>query len=182
MKFLLAFAFLLTTSAAAETSSADLAEALRMGFAAEASADADDLMKAAVRLRQLGGQPAEGETDLAELWGKMAKAMGAKVPLEPDLRGRVLGPAYRVGELPAGGRFSTRQSFIAGLRADVAVEPVGSVQLELGVNDGEGKPVCRVHASRKILGCRWVPTVTEVNEIIIINSDTRPVKFYLILN
>lgn len=182
MKHLVVFAFLVATNISTESPSAKIAEVLRLGLAAEARQDPAGMIEAAVKLRQLGGRPEAGEPDLAAVWTAMAKVMGAKPRFEPDLRGRVLGPAYRLGELKAGGRFSTRQSFIAGLRADVAVEPVGSVQLELGVNDGEGKPVCRVGASRKVLGCRWVPTVTEVNTITVTNPDTRSVKFYLILN
>lgn len=162
--------------------SSQLAEALRAGLIADTGGDMKGLMKAAVRLHQLGARPVEGEPDLVQVWADKARAAGVKVPAFHQWRGRVLGPAYRRGELQAGGRFSTRQSFIAGQTADVAVEPVGMVQLGLGVRDDEGKSVCEVNASRPPLGCRWVPSFTAISIITISNPEPRPVKFYLILN
>ncbi|ADU12263.1 hypothetical protein Astex_0575 [Asticcacaulis excentricus CB 48] len=139
-------------------------------------------MQAAVTLRKIGARPIEGEPDLANLWAERARLLGTKETKLPLWRGRVLGPAYRYGELAANARFRTRQSFIAGQKANVVVEPQGGVKLELAVSDDTGAPVCQVSASSKSLGCQWVPTFTGTNDIDIVNIENRPVRFYLILN
>lgn len=165
-----------------QTPSDQLANALRRGFEADERGDGKALMQAAIALRQIGARPGEGEPDLAILWAERARSLGTKAIRLPLWRGRVLGPAYRYGELAANGRFTTRQSFIAGQKANVVVEPRGGVKLELSVNDDTGAPVCQVSASTKTLGCQWVPTFTGTNVIDIVNIETRPVRFYLILN
>lgn len=180
MKSILLAGLLMTVGT--QTPSDQLATALRAGFEAEDRDDGKALMQAAITLRQIGARPVEGEPDLADLWDERARLLGTKETRLPLWRGRVLGPAYRYGELAANARFTTRQSFIAGQKANVVVEPRGGVKLELAVNDDAGAPVCQVSASSKTLGCQWVPTFTGTNVIDIVNTEARPVRFYLILN
>ncbi len=183
MKYAVVLAMLIASSAQAQQSaSATLADALRAGSAAEAGGDAKGMMRAAMQLYRLGAHPVEGEPDLARIWGDKAQALGVAPVVMRPWRGRVLGPAYRRGVLAAGARFSTRQSFVAGQGADVTVQPVEGAQLELVVSEGDGRLVCAVSASREALGCRWVPTVTDINVITVTNPAPHAGRFYLILN
>jgi hypothetical protein len=182
MKYAVVLAMLIASSAQALPASVTLAEALRAGSAAEADGDAKGMMQAAMRLHRLGAHPVEGEPDLARIWADKAQALGVAPAATRPWRGRVLGPAYRSGVLPAGAQFTTRQSFVAGQRADVTVQPVEGAQLALAVSEGDSKMVCAVSASREALGCRWVPTVTDINVITVTNPGPHAGRFYLILN
>jgi hypothetical protein len=172
---------LLLVTLSAATPSAQVGEAVSAGFAAEARNDAPALMRAATRLQALGAHPVDGQADLAADWKARALALGAKPSDDPVWRGRLLGPAYRQGTLAPNGRFETRQSFIAGQKADVSVE-AGNVALELSVSDEDGKAVCQVTNATRSLGCRWVPPFTGPNTIAITNTQAVTARYVLVTN
>lgn len=165
----------------AATPASEVSQALSDGMAAEARGDAPALMAAAVKLETLGARPAEGEGDLAVAWKIKASAMGAKASDAPPWRGRLLGPAYRQGTLAANASFETRQSFIAGQKADISVESEMDA-LELKVWDDDGKPVCQVTTSARLLGCRWIPSFSGPSTITIANRKAEPARYILVIN
>ncbi len=172
---------LLLAALNAATPASEVSQALSDGMAAEARGDGPALMAAAMKLETLGAHPAEGENDLAAAWKTRASALGAKAPDAPPWRGRFLGPAYRHGTLAANASFATRQSFIAGQKADISVESEMDA-LELKVWDDDGKPVCQVTTSARLLGCRWIPPFSGPSTITIANRRAEPARYILVLN
>lgn len=162
------------------TPSGQVSDALRAGIEADMRNDGAALLSAATRLEKLGAHPVDGEPDLAAEWKAKAISLGA-APDAPVWRGRVLGPAYRQGTLAANSRFETRQSFIAGQKADISVEAENGA-LELSVRDDDGSVVCQVAASLRTAGCLWVPPFTGPNTIAITNSHSRQVRYVLVTN
>lgn len=162
-------------------SASEIADVIARGLSAEARGDADALVQEARTLTRLS-RPAAGETDLARRWLQEARALGAKVEDDDVWRGRTLGPAYKSGRVGAHGQFQTRQTFTAGIRAEIAIVPKSDDPLSLAVNDDEGASICEIAPSARNLGCRWVPPFTGASHIEIGNDNDRPVEFYIVLN
>lgn len=159
-----------------------LMRTLAEGDAAHASGDHAALLAAARNLQLLGAHPAEGQDDLATLWGQEAQQNGA-APTGPAYRGRALGPAYRRGSLEAGGRMTLRQLFLAGQRAQISVAgSAGSAAaLSVRVRNAEGGTLCAKPVAGSQTDCAWLPLFTERYAIEIENGGSAPASFYLVI-
>lgn len=93
-------------------------------------------------------------------------------------RGRVLGPAWQRGWLPAGGEARLEQQFMGGQRATIAVAGAPAAPLTLTVAEPGVEPVCR-DAPR---ACRWLPLYTQRYAITLRNPGAARVRFYLVLD
>jgi hypothetical protein len=159
----------------------EIGQVLSRGEAARAAHDGRALMAAAIRLRQLGARPVEGAPNLVVQWRKQAMALGARSPATPPFRGRILGPAYRYGEIAPHERFRTQQSFIAGQVAEVLVTPISKASLHLNVTDDAGQSVCVTSSGAGKLACRWAPRFSGSADIVIENADQSVASYYLVL-
>ncbi len=168
-------------AASGEANADMVADVIARGLNAEARGDANALLNEARNLSHLS-HPATGEPDLARRWQREARALGASANDQDIWRGRTLGPAYRSGRIGAHGQFHTRQTFTAGVRAEIALVPMSEDPLSLTVNDDEGAAICEVAPSAHNLGCRWVPPFTGSSRIEVGNDNDRPVEFYIVLN
>lgn len=171
-----------TTVAEAEASNAEtVAQALFDGFVAKAKGDANSLMRASEQLQIADARP-QGGDDLGATWGEQARQNGATYQPAPVVRGRTIGPGYRNGEVSGHSAYTTQQTFNAGQRAEVYIVPLDGARLSLIVTNDEGRQICRVGASSKNFGCRFVPPYTGSNQIDIINETPETVSFYMVVN
>ncbi len=168
-------------AASGEANADMVADVIARGLSAEARGDGNALLSEARDLARLS-RPAAGEPDLAKRWLREARALGVNVKADDIWRGRTLGPAYRSGRIGAHGHFQTRQTFTAGVRAEIALVPMSADPLSLTVDDDEGEAICEVAPSAHNLGCRWVPPFTGSSHIEVGNDNDRPVEFYIVLN
>lgn len=153
---------------------------LAEGDAALASGDHAALLDSAQTLQALGATPAEGQDDLASQWAQEASAHGV-TRAALAFRGRALGPAYRRGSLAAGSRFSMRQLFLAGQRAQISVASAGRGALSVRVTDAEGGTLCDKPVGAPQADCAWLPVFTDRYDIVIQNGGATTTAFYLIL-
>lgn len=145
----------------------------------EAARPRPDRKRLAAVLRALdglGARPAEAADDRMAIWRRTAHAT-----LEPPMRGRVLGPAYRNGQLPPGSTVRLAQLFDGGRAARVAVAAPGKGTLDFLVLDAENKPVCPP-ASVGTQQCQWTPLYSARYEIVLVNRGSQPAGYYLVID
>ncbi|MET0371095.1 MAG: hypothetical protein ABW039_06930 [Sphingobium sp.] len=158
-------------------SSADpLLQALLQGEAMLASGDYAGLLGVAEKLRLMGANPIDGQSDVAIRWIGEARAHGVtRAILSP--RGRALGPGYRRGSLPGGESMTISQVFLGGQPARVALAPAerGSGEaLSIAVKDGAGKLLCGGGAI-----CIWEPAYSGRFDIVIANEGDAASDFFV---
>jgi len=176
---LLFFAGLLYASPVAAS---EVTDALASGLRAEANHDGEALLQAAIDLERLGAHPALGTENLSDRWRQEAYAYGTRRPADVPYRGRTLGPAYKRGRVPSQSKFTTRQVFNAGQKAEVSVVVTEPGQLNLIVDDDDNRSPCQITISGSDGACSWVPAWTERYNIEIENLSTSDVGFYLVTN
>jgi len=154
---------------------------LRRGHDAAKNNDAEGMMHVAEQLFRLEAYPLDGQ-DMADSWASQASAMGAQYRPTNIMRGRTVGPGYRDGQIGPHSQFATRQNFNAGQRAEIIIVPLDGARLSLQVSNDEGRSLCRVAASTRNLGCRFVPAYTGANLIEVSNDSDTTVSFYIVLN
>jgi hypothetical protein len=124
----------------------------------------------------LGARPADGAVDRLAGWRRTAGATR-----EPPMRGRVLGPAYRNGQLSPGSSVRLAQLFDGGRAARVAVAAPGKGTLDFLVLDADNKPVC----PPAIVGtqqCQWTPLYSGRYEIVLVNRGSQSAGYYLVID
>lgn len=154
---------------------------LRRGHEAALQNDGDAMMQVAEQMMRLDAYPL-GSQDMADAWATRASSLGTRYKPATIMRGRTIGPGYRDGQIAPHSQFSTRQNFNAGQRAEIIIVPLDGARLSLQVSNDEGRSVCRVSASTRNLGCRFVPTYTGANLIEVSNETDATVSFYIVLN
>ncbi|AKM10672.1 hypothetical protein AB433_12970 [Croceicoccus naphthovorans] len=126
-------------------------------------------------LGALGVKPIDdtGEATLAE-WS-------ARATLSPHAwRGRVLGPGFLTGTLPARGTRTIEQTFLSGRKAAVAVQSPDGRPVGIRITDDDDEPLCKQEAEK--VSCRWVPLYTHRHRIEIYNPGRENVRFYLVID
>ena len=168
-------------SAEVDTSVDRVADALAAGEAATSDGKSMALVSAARRLDRLAAHPADGQDNLATRWRLQGLSPGAKDIVVPT-RGRTLGPAYRGGNLAAGGRVEIEQIFFGGEAAVVVVVPQTRRSLQIYVSDARGKQICDQIVLSPKTSCRWLPNFTTRFRISVINPGASPVRYYIVSN
>lgn len=141
---------------------------------AAARGDTAVLRDALAVLEQLAVRPSsEAERETLDKWQELAPRE------EPPLRGSALGPAFRKGALAPGRHIAIAQTFLAGQRAELAVETTGSGSLSIEVLDSNDKAVCMRNGSRA--QCSWLPLFTERHSIRLTNRSSRSLTYYLVI-
>ncbi len=142
------------------------------------AADAQDrgdeaqLRSALLALSELGARPDDRQSEqLVKDW---RSTLSGDLP---PLRGRALGPAFRSGELPAGGTISLQQTFLAGQSAIIALKTRGGGQVSVRVIDGNERTVC--DTSGGTVRCRWTPPYTQRHHIRINNPRDGRVRYFI---
>lgn len=164
---------------AASGPEARIVMALETGLQAEAARDGAAMLTAAARLDSIGARPADGETDLAARWRAMARDLGHTAP---PVRGRIAGPAYRIGSVGPGEAAVLRDSFHSGRAARVSLQTRSAGVLRLSVQRTDGESVCGVLAAEAPGNCQWIPVWSEPFTIEIAHLTGGPVEYYLITN
>lgn len=159
-----------------------VAQALVQGEAARLQRNGPALMEAAKRLRQLNAAPADGGEDLGQVWLNEARALGVRVKAPPQFRGRILGPAYRRGQLAGHERFVTQQSFAAGEAAEILLTASQKAIVSLEVTDDFGQSICPERSGSARLTCRWLPRFSGAAKISIRNPSDDAATYFLVLN
>ncbi len=163
---------------ASETLAASrVAAALAFGAA---HADAKSRAEAARVLDALGARPAdEHEPNLPRTWEAIADR-GQTVP--PPFRGRILGPAYRTGQVAPGGIMTTEQLFMGGQPASLAVAPSAGAKLSVVVRDARGATLCQKPVTSPTAACYWTPPFATRAHIEISNQGAGEAKYYLVVD
>ena len=142
--------------------------------AQEAMATGDPLALGAAlaAIEGLGGRPAgEEEQRLLDGWKAVA-------PAQSPTRGRLRGPAFRSGTIAPGASMTIEQAFLAGQKAEVAVEATGA-EIALSIAD-ESETLCSRSGARA--SCTWVPIFTRRHAIRIVNRGGQPARYHLAMN
>ncbi len=145
-------------------------------LAAEALLDAEGGSPAQRRdalrlLDRLGAHPADAADD-------PRPALRAQARIQPETtRGRLLGPAFRRGEVGGGAVWTIEQTFLAGRPTTVALASRPRQAAVLGI-DGPDTAVRCAAAVR----CSWVPKFTERYRITVTNAAPAPARFVLVTN
>jgi hypothetical protein len=168
------FALLLASAQPSEDPVEAVATTLAAGEEARAKRDYKALRAALVALETSGARPQEA--NLAAEWRTV---LGRLAP--PPVRGRALGPAYRIGNLAGGQSYAADQIFLAGKDARVAVSVKGQGTLKLEVSDTKKAILC-AHPPRSKANCRWVPNYTQRFEIMLTNAAANNATYYLVVN
>ncbi len=137
-----------------------------------ARGDEGQLRSALLALSELGARPDDPQSELMVV-GWRSSVSGDL----PPLRGRTLGPAYRSGELPAGGTISLQQTFLAGQSAIIALKTSGGGHIAVKVVDGDERTVCA--SSGGAVRCRWTPPYTPRHQIRIKNPRGGRVRYFI---
>lgn len=151
-----------------------VAAALAQGDAAYAAKDMAALKLALGQLDALGAAPMDQtQDDLLAQWR-------VAVPeLDPPMRGRALGPAYRKGQVIGQGKDTIDQLFLSGKKASVALEGSGGTRPELAVFDAQNRPVCGPKDRDR--RCQWIPVYTQRYRIEIANPGEAALRYYLVI-
>jgi hypothetical protein len=157
--------------------------ALKAGETAEALGgrqQAATLRVAADTLVASGARPVEGSENLADRWQSAAAGIdhGHNGPAA-SYRDRALGPAYRIVNLPGGGKAAFEQVFLAGQRARVSVVAVHNSAFQLSVDDDDHRRVCSNVTSGN--PCEWVPSWTTRFSVSLANPRPTAGVYYLVL-
>ena len=149
-----------------------LVAALSEAERAMASHDVDALGSALAAIERLGGRPAgEEEREAFDRW-KLA------APDHVPTRGRLRGPAFRSGTIAPGASMTIEQAFLAGQKAEVALEAKGA---EIGLSvAADDEMLCDRSGPRA--ACRWVPVFTRRHAIRLVNRGDRPARYHLAMN
>jgi hypothetical protein len=102
----------------------------------------------------------------------------ARLKSVPPMRGRLLGPAYRRGELGVGQQLQIQQLFAAGQPAEAAVLGAKNAPFSLTVRQEEEAPVCE----KSWRSCKWQPQFTRRYTITIRNEGQTTARYYLALD
>lgn len=153
-----------------------LAEALAEAETAHAAGESDKLTRLVRSLRASGVRLAgdDGE-DMLALW---ARAAGVD---ETPFRGRLLGPAYKRGELAPGERWSSAQTFVSGKPSTLAVSHNGAGPIRVSVSDQSSRLVCRPDTARRV-ACRFTPLYTQRYDIELVNEGSERAVYYLVFD
>ena len=146
---------------------------------AEADAAQDDpraLGRAIAMLDAYGARPLDPEADPVAAWRSTAH-----MPQPPPYRGRLLGPAYKAGQLPPGTSVRLPQLFNGGRIARVAVATPAQAAIEFAVLDAEARPVCPPARARNP-ECTWTPLYSGRFEIVLSNSSASAAGYYLVID
>ncbi len=139
--------------------------------------DAASLASAVRVLDALGARPADEQVpNMARTW-EAAVYQGQAIP--PPYRGRILGPAYRAGQVSAGGVATTEQVFMGGQPASFAVAPIKGAKLSMKVRDAGGATLCQSVMSASTATCRWTPPFATRARIEISNQGAETARYYL---
>ncbi len=161
-------------SAALSSAQDDVAANLQRAQHAFDAKDKESLARTLAKLDTAGVQaldePARRQLD------QWRQAAG---DLVPPTRGRVLGPGFLAGELPALGRKSLEQTFLSGRKAEIALTSPDNVKLEVTVTDSSDEPLCNKVAES--VSCRWVPLYTHRHRIDLSNPNRRKARYYLVI-
>lgn len=157
-----------------ESRAQKMASALIAAQDAEQRADAQALGDALRRLDALGAKPV-GEAASAEMrrWAALAP------PGMPPMRGRALGPGFRVGNLAPEGSRVFEQTFLAGKRASIVATAGGGMPLVLRVAADDTDPLCQRTAPRS--SCNWTPLYTRRYSITLTNPGRKVRRYYLVI-
>ena len=153
--------------------------ALETGLEAEQARDGAALLNAATLLESSGARPAIGEPDLAARWRNLARELGHAAP---PVRGRIAGPAYRIGSVGQGEAAVLRASFHSGRAGRVSLQTRSAGVLSLSIQRTDGEAVCEVLAADTPGNCQWIPVWSEPFTIEIAHLTGGPVAYYLITN
>ncbi len=177
------FCFIIAMPASsAENRNMAVIDILRLGSKADAENNVHALMRAALALNRAGAHPAEGDTDISEIWIAKAKSLSEKMPLIYQYRGRTLGPAYRRGIIAAHGKFTTQQSVNAGQSATVNVVALKGATLGLDVTDDDHQQVCHLTHTVRERDCHWMPTYTGISTFILTNYSDFQDSYFIVIN
>lgn len=102
----------------------------------------------------------------------------ARLKSAPPMRGRLLGPAYRRGELGVGQQLQIEQLFAAGQPAEAAVLGAKNAPFSLTVRQQKETPVCE----KSLRSCKWQPYFTQRYTITIRNEGQASARYYLALD
>lgn len=102
----------------------------------------------------------------------------ARLKSLPPMRGRLLGPAYRRGELGVGQQLQIQQLFAAGQTAEAAVLGAKNAPFSLTVRQEDEPPVCE----KSWRPCKWQPQFTRRYTITIRNEGQVPARYYLAMD
>ena len=102
----------------------------------------------------------------------------AKLDVDADYRGRVLGPAFRRGTIAPGGVARIEQQFLGGQRSSIAVSGVPGEGVTVSVRDPDDAAVCGGERA----ACSWLPLYTQRYTISIHNAAPHPARFYLVVD
>ena len=139
---------------------------------ARESGDERQLRNALLALAELGARPDDQPSEqLVDGW---RSTLSDNLP---PLRGRTLGPAFRSGELPAGGAINLQQTFLAGQSAIIALQTRGGGQVTVKAIDGSERTVCAT--SGGTVRCRWTPPYTQRHQIRIANPRNGRVRYFI---
>lgn len=156
------------------------AERLAVALAdAENAHDAGENAKLARLLRSLRAsgirKADESDGDVIETW-----AMSAGMDTTP-FRGRLLGPAYKRGELAPGESWRSAQTFVSGKPSTLAVSHNGAGPVRVSVSDQTSRFICRPDVARKV-ACRFTPLYTQRYDIELINEGSERAVYYLVFD
>lgn len=160
---------------AAPDRAAQVADALLLATRAEQAQDSAALVRATLRLSQLGATPQTGEDSAA-----MARWQASLPADTAPLRGRALGPAYRSEVLEPGGTAQLHQTFLGGRSAQIVVRVARGPAPQLVVRDQSDRQVCVINGDPA--RCRWIPLYTQRHRIEIVNIGPEPSRFYIVFD
>ncbi|MFN3469108.1 MAG: hypothetical protein ACK4Z7_05345 [Novosphingobium sp.] len=158
----------------AEPPAAAIARLLAEADAAQG--DPRALGRAIAMLDAYGARPLDPGADPVAAWRSTAH-----MPQTPPYRGRLLGPAYKAGQLPPGASVRLPQLFNGGRIARVAVATPGQAAIEFAVLDAEARPVCPPARARNP-ECTWTPLYSGRFEIVLSNSSASAAGYYLVID
>ena len=130
--------------------------------------------RALTMLDRIGAAP--HDSDASDTLQDLRKA--ARLKSVPPMRGRLLGPAYRRGELGVGQQLQIQQLFAAGQPAEAAVLGAKNAPFSLTVRQEEETPVCE----KSWRSCKWQPQFTRRYTITIRNEGQASARYYLVLD
>lgn len=161
-----------TKVTAAPESSERLVTALWRAADAEKKGDKEGLLLALITIDALGAQPM-GEDDEAALTRWRQQISEEQLPM----RGRMLGPGFKSGNLAPGTSVSLEQIFVGGEAAQIALSSQENQSVHVRVTDFNDKEVCAKSATE--VSCRWLPLFTQRHRIELVNPGRTDVGYYL---
>jgi len=151
-----------------------LAAALAAGDLAASRRDYTALRRALSDVEAMGARTED--KDVTSIWRELLGLQAA-----PALRGRGLGPAYRMGTLAKGNSVLIEQVFLAGQEARIAVQAFDRGTLRLEVLGSNRQSPCDPPIGFQAQ-CQWVPLYTQRFAIRVTNAASAATSYYLVVN